>query len=129
MGTYEHVRALDAMLRELQKGNQTLATKAFEMMSADRQELERLRQLASEYEDKIATLNRTYLQEISRSREASRQRTHAVDYGMKDIDNQGVNFYEPLQYFSEDFGLRERAYSSGDEIEENDDGSDDDDDD
>lgn len=95
---HEHTRLVDVMAKELEKSQLVLAKKAHDMVANDWEELRQLRSAAVELDAKLAKMNRTYLREITTTRDANRHKDDAVERSLDAISGRNVEFYEPLQY-------------------------------
>lgn len=101
--TYDHVRLVDAVQRELHATQQILADQAFQLSQIDWDEVLQLRISAPEMEEKVAKANRSFLEEIGSARDKHRARNTAVKNAMQMLDRTRADeLYEPLQPASEE---------------------------
>eukprot|EP00929_Paragymnodinium_shiwhaense_P053669 TRINITY_DN26886_c0_g1_i1.p1 TRINITY_DN26886_c0_g1~~TRINITY_DN26886_c0_g1_i1.p1 ORF type:complete len:1031 (-),score=240.72 TRINITY_DN26886_c0_g1_i1:202-3294(-) len=104
---------------EVLKVQQTVARQAYGTMSDDLENYRQLKQEWAAVEDKMARMNRTYLQEVQQGREKGRNQPIAVKEELdknielrEKLDRCGVDavaeasktitYYQPLTYFSEE---------------------------
>mmetsp|Transcript_121695 Transcript_121695/g.303656 ORF Transcript_121695/g.303656 Transcript_121695/m.303656 type:complete len:1136 (+) Transcript_121695:134-3541(+) len=100
MTSEDHLRFMEVMAKEIEKTGQLLSKIAYKGVSSDWEELRVLRATSEDADDKVARMNRTYLQELSANRDQLRKPACGLQAALEDIEKQHVEFYEPLQYLS-----------------------------
>jgi len=103
LGSYEKIALQNKILHEIDGLLSYHLKQAFDNVSADEEELATLRKSMCETEERISNMNRTYLKEITTQRDKFRASDHVVGQAIGKVEENGnVEFYEPLQYLSED---------------------------
>mmetsp|Transcript_137282 Transcript_137282/g.342256 ORF Transcript_137282/g.342256 Transcript_137282/m.342256 type:complete len:888 (+) Transcript_137282:146-2809(+) len=93
----DYIRLTDSVFKEVEQLQQMLAKAAYKTISTDWEELQALRELANQVEDKMAHMTRTYLQEVAQTRDAMREQHPGLNVAIREVKRQ-VDYFEPLQY-------------------------------
>lgn len=101
--SHEKITLNNKVLHELDGLLSHHLRQAFDVVSADAEELASLRKTMCETEERISNMNRTYLKEISTHRNKFRtSMCQTVAEAIEQVEENNVEFYEPLQYLSTD---------------------------
>jgi len=100
MPAEDHIKLIDIVGMEIERCTQALAKAAYKLICNDWEELQQLRVLSAEVDEKVSRMNRTYLQEITNNRDLARN-AKGVEGAMNAVEK-SIEFYEPLQYLSDE---------------------------